>query len=703
MRLSEKLRKEFYTVPAGRKAPNYYRYQGYRECMGEHITIQRAKGIEALFTQTEPHVFVHDLIVGNDRGMYTEADELLVEEAEAFAAMIGHRNFQTNKDHFAPDYRHILTVGSKGLLRKIEEASERYASDEEKCRTLRAMGITVAAFEERIRRYRDCAVQLLTNPSYDRERLQFVIDNTEALLAGAPQTFAQALQLVWFCHTAFLLEGRRAMALGRMDQYLYPFFERDIREGRLTEEAAVCLLENVFAKIDDTDVVNICIGGMDSRERCQVNRLSYCIIEAVQNCNAPGPNLSARITPDVPEEFLIRCLKSIGTGLGYPALMNDAVNIAALRRYGYEEEDIYDYCMVGCIENFITGKQPPWTDGRFDAPRYLDYVFFNGISKYHRSTGLVLGEVEEITSMEEFMKRLEVQLEYGVKRYMSLFEARNNALNQAYYPEPFLSCFCSDCIGRGLDINGGGARYPSVHGVGFMGVGTMADSLAAIEKVVFTDREASLAQIRDALEANFQGFEELRRKLLAAPKYGNDDEFVDKYAVWFASYLSESFRRYRTRDGGGIYGAMAANVQNVSAGRAIAATPDGRKAGEPLSDAASPSYGRDKKGVTAALRSVSKPDYTGMACGTVVNQKFSPSVFEGESCSKLAALIRTYFAMGGQELQINATSRKVLKDAMEHPEQYGNLVVRVSGFSDYYTRLARGVQEDILNRTQQTV
>ena len=357
--------------------------------------------------------------------------------------------------------------------------------------------------------------------------------------------------------------------------------------------------------------------------------------------------------------------------------------------------------MVGCIENFITGMQPPWSDGRFDAPRYLDYVFNNGISMTNGSVGLETGPLEEITSMTAFMEAYEKQLAFGAAEYCALFDSQNRSIDQAYFPEPFLSCFCHDCIGRGLDINNGGSKYPSVHGAAVMGIGTVSDSLAAIEKVVFTDQKATLCELRDALNSNFEGYEVLRRELLRAPKYGNDDDFADKYAVWFLDFLGKEFGKYKTRDGGGIYIAAAANVSNIYAGEVINATPDGRKRGEPLSDAASPSYGKDVKGPTCTINSVSKPDYTKVACGSVVNQKFSPSMFDDERRKKLLALIRVYFKKGGQELQMNATSRETLIRAMEDPEKYGNLVVRVSGFSAYYVTLDRKVQLDILSRTQQ--
>ena len=276
----------------------------------------------------------------------------------------------------------------------------------------------------------------------------------------------------------------------------------------------------------------------------------------------------------------------------------------------------------------------------------------------------------------------------------------NDCINQSYFPDPFLSCFCDDCIGRGLDINNGGALYPSVHGPGLVGLGTTVDSLAAIEKVIFIDKAATLSELRDAMNADFVGYEELQQKLIAAPKYGNNDDFVDKYAVWYVDYLTSCFAKYKTRDGGGIYNAVGSNTAHVRGGRIVNATPDGRKRGVAISDSAAPSHGKDTRGSTATMNSLSKPDYTKLAVGSVINQKYGPAMFTDEKRKKLLALIRTYFKKGGGQVQINATSRDILFDAMEHPENYQNLVVRVAGFCAFYVTLDKGVQLDILDRTE---
>ena len=699
MKLFEHLNSEL-KQKEGIYAPYYFRYLGYRENLSADYSSLRANGIYSLFTTPKPVILKSEWIAGNQLSLFCEENELVLNYAKNIVSRFSERGFSTNKDHYAPDYEHILHVGLPGMIDEIDASLQVHRNDPNKVVTLSAMKKTLCGFSEMIQKYMRQADALADSPDFDPQRLRFIADNCRAIVNGSPKTFGQALQLVWFCHTAFLMEGRYAMAFGRMDQYLYRFYKTDIDQGILTDEMVIELLENVFIRLQD-DVVNICIGGQNTQGECEVNPLSYCILRAVRNCNVPGPNLSLRYTQNTPDDFLDECLETIGTGLGYPAIMNDDVNIAALKKYGYAEEDVCNYSMVGCIENFITGKQPPWSDGRFDTPRFFDYVFNNGVSITNGSVGLNLCNLDEITSMSDFMTIFEKQLAFGVDEYVFNFNAKNDSINQKFFAEPFLSCFCRDCIGRGLDINCGGSIYPSVHGAALMGIGTVCDSLAAIEKLVFADRTTTLSELRDAMNANFEGYGELRQKLLDAPKYGNNDPFVDKYAVWFIDYLGSLFEKKKTRDGGGIYIAAAANVNNISAGKIINATPDGRLRGEPLSDAASPTYGRDTRGATSTVNSLSKPDYTKVACGSVVNQKFSPSMFTPEKRKKLMALIKTYFKKGGQELQINATLRETLIDAIEHPEKYQNLVVRVSGFSAFYVTLEKDVQLDILNRTQQ--
>ena len=705
---TEALKGEMRLPTAGVYAPHYYRAKGLTSHPHDSACVRRGQSIHALLSEPKPYIYKGDLIVGSLRPLWAEISPEENQAAAELCAPFGIRPFHLNGDHFAPDYATFLSDGIPGTLSRIEASLEAHGDEPHRVEFLTSARLALLGLRDRLAAHAEAAEALFGAEGYNHETLSYIKKNCESLCARAPESFGEALQLVWMIHSSFLYEGRYAMALGRMDQYLYPYFKGDTEAGLLTEEEATALLENVFVKIYERhayfggdDVVNIAVGGVTPDGEDATNRLSYCILRAVGNVNLPGPNLSARIASTTPEDFLDECLKVIGTGLGYPALMNDEVNIAALSRYGYAIEDARNYSMVGCIENFITGMQPAWTDGRFDTPRFLEYVFNDGRGYFHPSAGLDTGSVASITSMDVLMERLETQLKAGVRDYVEGFNRVNTVPDPENHTSPFLSLFCKDCIGRGLDINMGGAIYPSVHGAALMGVGTLCDSLAAVEQVVFIEKTATMTELAAALKANFEGYDDLREKLLAAPKYGNNNDFVDKYAVWFVDFLSDEFMKYKTRDGGGYYTAMAANVSNIYAGHTIGATPDGRKAGEPLSDAASPTYGRDTRGATATVLSVTKPDYTKVACGTVINQKYSPSMFEDGKRDKLRALIRVYFAKGGQEMQINATSTAVLKDAMDHPEKYPDLVVRVSGFSALYVTLAKEVQMDILARTQQ--
>ncbi len=673
---------------------NHYLAKSYKAHVTAPMVVARAIASSDLFTGFKKIILENDEVAGCHLGLWVTEAEFPSDDEWGDNWIVNNHGvmaFEHNFDHFCPDYRTLVKEGIPGLLSRIEKSRKLYKDDAGKMDFLMAQEITLKGFGKMISQYAETAETM------GKIKMAEACKN---VTSKRPETFREALQLVFLTHTAFKCQGRYAMALGRMDQYLYSFYRNDKDKGLITDEDVLELLTGCFIKLQD-DVVNIAIGGYTRSGEGGVNELSYLILQAVKECNVPGPNLSARIYKDIPDEFLDACLKVIGTGLGYPALMNDEINIPALSRYGYSLEDCRDYVMVGCIENFIAGKQPAWSDGRFNSPKYLEYALNEGRDmRDGRLLGLSTKPVTEFKSMEDLLEAFKTQLKQGAAFYVRSFNNENGRFNKDMYTQPFLSCFCQDCIGRGLDINNGGAIYTQAHGACCMGIATTADSLAAIEKLVFIDKVTDLATVREALVNNFEGYEDLRKMMLEVPKYGNNEPLPDKYACWFVDVHSEIFSQFKTNDGGNFYIAMAANVTNIPAGKELGATPDGRKAGEPVSDAASPMHGRDKKGPTAALLSVSKPDYTKVACGTVLNQKYSPVIFNDENLPKLRALIKVYFSKGGQEIQINSVSRKILKDAMENPENYNDLVVRVSGFSAFYTGLDREVQEDILKRTE---
>jgi len=681
------------------------RFRSFRQTYGQTPLTAKAHALAYLLENYPASVYKNDRIIGSRQGCFTaEYDPAELNRAREICGNYGSLHFGTNSDHFAPGYETFLRDGISGTRDRIDRSLEIHRDDSDKVEFLTAQRLVLDAFAVFIRHHAEAA----RNASDGSDDLAQAAQALENISENPPSSFREALNLVWLCHLAFLLQGKYAMALGRLDQYLYPYFLHDMDTGVLTAEDAEDLLGCTFIKIGESrywggdDVVNICIGGVTPAGSEGINELTYCVLHAVRNCNIPGPNLSARLHEGMPDRFLDECLQVIGTGLGYPALMNDRVNIPALLRHGYSIEDARDYCFVGCIENFIPGRQPAWSDGRFNVPEFLEAVFYRGKTQLNpHYYGIDCGDLEKIRSMDEFMAAFEHQIDFAAAEYVSVFNNDNGRINYRNYAEPFMSLFCDDCIGRGIDINCGGARYPSAHGAGCMGIATVADSLAAIEKVVFEEKHCTLTELRDAMSADFEGYEILRQRLLASPKYGNDNDFVDKYAVWYVAYLDKVFGKYRTRDNGPFYTAIASNTQSVSAGFITGATPDGRHAKQPLSDAASPTYGMDQNGPTATFLSMSKPDYSLVSCGTVLNQKYTPDMLNDPvKREALTAAIKVYFAKGGQEVQINCVSRETLRDAMEHPENYGSLVVRVSGFSAYFTKLDRSVQEDILHRTE---
>ena len=692
-------------------ATELIRYREFRNQYGKTALTANALVLRKWFETWPVYIYEYDRIAGSRRGNFTaDPDPMELNRARAICGSYGQLGFWTNSDHFAPGYERFLQDGICGTMTRIDASLEVHREDSDKVEFLTAQKTVLDGFSAFVRRHGEAAREAAAqtdNPDC-RAELTALADDLAHAAWEKPVTLRQALNLVWLCHLAFQFQGKYAMALGRMDQYLYPFYRHDIENGILTAEGAEDLFACTFIKLTESrwtggdDTVNICIGGVTPAGEEGINDLSYVILHAVRDCNVPGPNLSARLHEGMPERFLDECLQVIGTGLGYPALMNDRVNIPALERHGYTPEDARDYCFVGCIENFIPGRQPAWSDGRFNVPQFLEAVFYRGTAALDPNhLGLDTGPLEDLVTMADFLGAFEKQIAFAAAEYVTVFNNENGRYNYRHYAQPFMSLFCDDCIGRGIDINCGGAKYPSVHGAVAMGIATIADSLAAVEKVVYNEKRCTLTELRDALAANFEGYETLRALLQNAPKYGNNDDFVDKYAVWYVEYLDEAFRPYRTRDGGPFYTAIASNTQNVSAGQVTGATPDGRLSGVPVSDAASPTYGMDKNGPTTAFLSLCKPDYRLVSCGTVVNQKYTPDMLRDPvKRAALTAAIQVYFSRGGQEVQINCISRETLRDAMEHPENYGDMVVRVSGFSAYYVGLPRGVQEDILHRTE---
>ena len=356
-----------------------YLARGYEAHLDDPNVIARAWADATLFTDSEKYVYENDLVAGSLTGVQfdgPESEELI--QAHKLVDSYGTRQFLTNNDHWAPDYATFLKEGVGGTIARIEKSRQAHTGDAEALEFLDAMEIVMRGLSRFIEGYARAAWRKAEECPAHRQTLSAMAEACGHVASDAPRTFREALQLMWLTHMAFRITGRSAMALGRVDQFLYPFYARDTAAGRLTEDEACELLACAFYKVGD-DIVNIAVGGVKPDGSDALNRLSYAVLHAVGACNIPGPNLSARIHSGTAEDFLDECLKVIGTGLGYPALMNDEVNVAALSRYGYAIEDARDYCMVGCIENLLQGRQPPWTDSRFNTPKHIELALNRGV------------------------------------------------------------------------------------------------------------------------------------------------------------------------------------------------------------------------------------------------------------------------------------------------------------------------------------
>ncbi len=590
----------------------------------------------------------------------------------------GQRDFWAGFDHTLADYPTLLAIGIGGYRERVRASLAQHPQPDSQV-FLRAVDLTLQAFSDFIDRLSGIAGQA------GREDAAQVL---AAIVTKPPRHFREALQLVWLTHLVFKSEGRCHMALGRLDQYLWPFYQRDVAAGDLTPAETLTLLCHLWARIDEIgEVQNICIGGLTPEGQDATNALSYLCLEATRWVGSPHTNLSARFHDATPEAFHRACFEVIRTGIGFPAIFNDHVLLSGLAELGIPVEAARDYCMVGCIETMLAGRQPAWSDSRFNTSLFL-----------LRAMRALAEEPEP--SYDRLIALFRAELAEGIAAHAAQVNRHIAQFPADRFPDPFLSAVTQACIERGRDVNDGGAAIPRFHGICIMGLATMADSLAAVKTLVFEERRVAYADVLAALAADFAGAEALRQMLVhRAPKYGNGDGAVDSIAAQIVQWTAAECLKHQVVGGGRFVSAMAANVQNIAAGREVGATPDGRRAFTPLSDAASPYFGRDRNGPTAFLASVAAPDYHQVVTGSVINMRFDPDHFQDAAgAQRFLAFTRYFVANRVPELQLNFTRNETLLAAQHEPEKYRDLVVRVSGFSARFVELAPEVQADILRR-----
>jgi trans-4-hydroxy-L-proline dehydratase len=552
-----------------------------------------------------------------------------------------------------------------------------------------------------------------------RKELEKITDVCSHVPANAPRDFWEALQYYWFVHLGVITELNPwdSFNPGRLDQHLYPFYKRGLEQGTLTKEEAKELLELFWIKFNNqpappkvgitaeesstyNDFALINAGGVKADGSDGVNELSYLILDVVEEMRLIQPSSMVQISKKTPDSFLKKAVEVIREGFGQPSVFNTDAIIQELLRQGKSIEDARNGGASGCVEAGAFGKESYILTGYFNLTKILEIVLNNGVDpRTKRKIGLETGDPSDFSSFDELINAYEKQLNY----FVDVKIKGNNIIERLYaehLPTPFLSLLISDCVQKGKDYSDGGARYNTNYIQG-VGLGTITDSLTAIKHEVFDEKNVRMKELVNALHANFDANENLRQVLLnKTPKYGNDDDYADDIMrTVFEIYYRAVDGRPNTKGGYHRINLLPTTV-HVYFGKVLGATPDGRKAGEPVSEGVSPVQGADRKGPTAVIKSVSKIDHVRTG-GTLLNQKFAPELLEDEQgMDKLGHLIRTYFKLDGHHIQFNVINAETLRDAQKHPEKYTDLLVRVAGYSDYFVDLSTELQNEIIKRTE---
>ena len=680
--------------------------------------------------------------------------------------------FYNGVGHLCVKYDEVLKIGFDGIKKKaVDELLKLNAGDADygsRTAFLKAVIMSLEAASRYAERYALLAAQMAekeTNPKRKLE-LALIANNCANVPRKGATTFYEACQSFWFVQMLLQTEASgHSISPGRFDQYMYPYYKKDLDEGKITREFAQELLDCIWVKLNDLNKVrdaasaegfagyslfqNLIAGGQTEEGLDATNDLSFMCISASMHVMLPMPSLSVRVWNGTPHEFLIRAAELTRTGVGLPAYYNDEVIIPSLVNRGLSLEEARNYCIIGCVEPQTPGKTDGWHDAAFfNMCRPLELVFGGG-AELGEQVGPKTPSIKELTTFEKFYDAYKAQMNYMIEMMVNA----DNSIDLAHAercPLPFLSSMVDDCIARGKSVQNGGAVYNFTGPQGF-GIANMADALYAIKTLVYDEKKYTLAQFAEALRNNYgekmppviasqltifaakelaaKGkapneqtiadiyskisenktsadkkafYLKLREDIDALPKFGNDIKEIDLFARDVAYTYTRPLQNYKNPRGGIFQAGLYPVSANVPLGAQTGATPDGRLAGTPVADGVSPSAGKDINGPTASCNSVARLDHFIASNGTLFNMKFHPSALKGVSgLESFVAMIRGYFDQKGMHVQFNVVSRETLLDAQKNPEKYKSLVVRVAGYSALFTTLSRSLQDDIINRTEQ--
>lgn len=624
--------------------------------------------------------------------------------------------------HILPNIEKWINKGVEGIRDGVKDKLETCGAEEkiEAVYFCRALLITLDAAELFIKRHADLAREMAGKaPIEERDNLLVVHEVCRRIAVHPARNFREAVQALWFLIVILQIESNvTSISPGRIDQYLLPYYEKDLRSGVLTQNQAQEIIENLWINFNRILFLrssesakyyagfpmgfNVTIGGQTREGDDATNELSYMCLRAQEAIGLPQPNLSVRLYNHTPEELLLKAARVISYGDGQPQIFNDEVIIPALLNRGYSLDEARNYALIGCVEISVPGNTMGITNASMmNLVKILELTMNNGISRTtKREVGLKSGKLSDFSSFDEFEEAFEAQLEHFIK--LMVRGCRDiEKMHARYAPTPFLSCVIDNCVEEGRDVTNGGALY-NFSGIQGVQPANIADSLIAIKKILFEDKLMSADRLNDLLDRDFEGNEETRHFLLnSIPKYGNDIASVDGLAHRWARKFCKAIERYENWRGGIFQPGFYTVSAYIPMGAMVGATPDGRKAKAPLADGGlSPMRGVDLKGPTAVLKSVSKIDLMLASNGSLLNMKFMPSFFEGEKALELfASFLKTFVDLKIQHIQFNVVSTDTLRSAQEEPQNYHGLVVRVAGYSAFFVELAKELQEEIILRT----
>ena len=675
-----------------------------------------------------------------NNNLRAKGEALLPEEVNVFmeTGFFGIEGKLNSGDaHLAVDYEQLLKIGLVGYEKRVRQLKAELdlcvPENIDKYVFYKAVLIVIEAVKTYADRFSLLAQEMAENAQSHRKDELLEISNICSKVPYEPaSSFKEAIQSVWFIQLILQIESNgHSLSYGRFDQYMYPYLKADLEKGVITDEEAVELLTNLWIKTLTINKVrsqahtfssagspmyqNVTIGGQTPDKKDAVNKLSFLVLKSVAQTRLPQPNLTVRYYNGLNKEFLDECIEVMKLGTGMPAFNNDEIIIPSFIDLGVKEEDAYNYSAIGCVETAVPGKWGYRCTGMSyqNFPRILLAVMNDGVDVTSGKRFVEgYGYFRDMKSFEELQDAWDKSIR-EITRLSVIVENAVDLASERDVPDILCSTLTQDCIGRGKTIKEGGAVYDFISGLQ-IGIANMADSLAAIKKLVFEEKKITPQQLWDALQDDFMSEENQKIQSMLineAPKYGNDDDYVDQLVVEaYDSYINEIKKypstRYQRGPVGGIrYAGTSSISANVGQGYGTMATPDGRKAHTPLAEGCSPAHAMDKNGPTAVFKTVSKLPTHEITGGVLLNQKVTPQMLATEeNKEKLEMIIKTFFnRLHGYHVQYNVVSRETLIDAQKNPEKHRDLIVRVAGYSAFFNVLSKATQDDIIERTEQTL